>query len=93
MVIPLIIILGLLGLCQGRTPQCQLRLSCELTKILAEKHSEGEGGLSCEDVTDPGQCSSVTQRELQEAAVYLGVAQGIAAGNFRSLSTCHTLLW
>ena len=74
MVIPLIIILGLLGLCQGRTPQCQLRLSCELTKILAEKHSEGEGGLSCEDLTDPGQCSSVTQRELQEAAVYLGVA-------------------
>ena len=73
MVITLITILALLGLCQGRTPpQCQLRLSCELTKFLAENQSEGDGGLNCEDLTDPGQCRPVTHRELQEAALYLG---------------------
>ena len=30
--------------------------------------------MSCEDLTEPGQCSPVTHRELQEAAAYLGVA-------------------
>ena len=57
-----LIILGLLGVCQ-----CHLRLSCELAKFMSREDYRAVAGTNYE-----AQCSSVTSRELEEAAAYLG---------------------
>ena len=61
-----LIILGLLGLCQ-----CHLRLSCELAKFMSREDYRAVAGTNYE-----AQCSSVTSRELEEAAAYLGGTGG-----------------
>ena len=69
-----LILLGLLCLLcqsQARTGDCQLKLSCEISRTLDVNHSGAGAGLSCDTLTDPGHCSPVTQRELQEAGASL----------------------